>query len=371
MKIAFASRRYEHPDGPLRAELARVDFLKIIAKVASEVLVDLDAEPFARFQETGIGGLDLNRWHPLAGAGRISKPSDPDSWELGRPYRDIAPIWRNLEAGAFVCEYFVIDPDDPRVDPQQRFIHGECAEAFARELDRMLAGEGAARVCSLPTLGYKYYPHCPRMVALWESLITWADNHNLIERRGVRRWCLEAAFYTLDWWGQHSEARSKLFLSGPGVREYPPPIEPLEPPVGYDTWLADFEDREVYIKRQLNAALPEMRAKGYIRTRSLERLWRKWMEGELYEYCNRAEQHFASRGWERPKERASYQKHLEWAVRFQVQEELFARIAASPHHSSPTAEEVTPYAVRKGVQEVLDLIGLERRHVNLGPPKKS
>ncbi len=255
---------------------------------------------------------------------------------------------------------------------------------------------------------------CPQMVALWESVRTWARNHNLTEAPGIEKWVLSAGFRTVCWLGTNITKRSKGEIWKNPARDsslvinkwapsffpddldqlrrrtelllgydeaddpalYGPSLSLLTPPTGLErTLVLDLFDIK---RRELTKVTPFMKAlatwcpvdqsredfKGRVEEDVRLQLKRvplfqnaRWAENsvkaalmEANKYCDRVEKSYRNCGWRKPKERPELITHLEWTVRFQVKEETLTAIADSAQVEIST--------VKRGIDRCLDLTRL-------------
>jgi hypothetical protein len=347
-KIKLGSQYFEHPKGRLSTELEREGFLSNVERLAPNVLEGLAGEPYRRYLETGIGDLDLTKQTRFR--------------RKNYSYRDIQPFWSRLENQWYTCDYFTT----VGAASDQRFIHNSCAAKCRRALYKAVASGKASEYDFLFETSYEHYPPCPKMLAMWRSLVAWAKykEHNLVEKEGYKKWLLETAFHTLDWWATHPQDPKTSFSLGFSYRERSPYIESLEPPPCLEVWRAEWEDEKDYIRRmRVKAArLINSYPEAFENTK-LSSAYRKAFGDEVDKYCRDVKKHFKSKGWRQVRDKPERLKHIEWAVEFQVVGKKFTEISKT--------NKVDTSTVQREVENILNSIGLEKRRGLRGRPRGS
>lgn len=343
-EIILGKRPYEHPDGKLSVELDRLKFLEAIEDYAADALQKLSEEPLARYLETGIPDLDLTRQVRDRYFGKFE-------------YRDIGTFWHNLESRNRLCVYYVDEGDALN----ERYIHESCANRNRTEEQRLISEGIISEFDFLFETTYQHYLPCPQMKAFWNSLIAWAQTHNLVEKNGTKKWCLESAFNTLDWWVRYPQDRARTMLDGSGVKEHPPILEPPEQPEGLDRWRFDWEDEEVYIKRVMEEARRMIKDNLAFENPRLRNGYLALYREEAEKYCSQVRNYLKANNWQHPRERPKVLKHLRWAVLCQVNNKSY--------YSIEKADGICRSTVKREVEELIDRIGLVKNPL-LSPQRR-
>jgi hypothetical protein len=336
IKIKLGKQFFEHSESKLSIELEREGFLYKVERLAPHVLEALSREPLSKYLATGISQLDLTRQHKI----------------LGKPYlyRDINPFWTHIESQWFTCAYDVHD----NAVSERKFIHDTCAHECHKALAKAVAKGEASEIDFMFEKIREIYPPCPQMYALWNSLFMWANDHCLIEREGMPRWCLESAFYTLDWWATHPQDARTSFSLGFSHKEGSLQTVSHAPPACLEIWRAEWEDEEAYIERmRSNARRLITNNPNIFENNLLAEAYRKAFINEAEKYCRRIKRRFKSEGWQQARVKPKLSKHLEWAVRTQINGESF--------YSLQMSENVNRTNIIREVEKLLDRIGLIRR----------
>jgi hypothetical protein len=334
MKLVNAE--YEHPEGRLTTWGARVHFLELIEELAPHVLDDLATEPFQLFERTGIGKLEL------LGKEIFSK----------RHYRDIGTFWRSIESGRCNCDYYVDFSRDGLIGLREEFLHEDCQIQTEANWDSLKDAGTVRKFDRILITKYEHYPKCPIFVRLHESLHAWKKRHGLMEMSG-KSWCLESAFYSLDHWARSARSFKEIGLSTFGTSEHSPYLKSIDHPRGLWEWQPEYEERSAYIESQLKRVREDIEAGSLLENPRILRKYLSIVQIAAEEYCDEVEKHYRAAGWEKIRDRKEIRKHLSWAVRFQVNKETFSSIAKS--------EEVSVPAVKKAIEHVLELIGIQKR----------
>jgi hypothetical protein len=194
----------------------------------------------------------------------------------------------------------------------------------------MLLGE--LRVAQVPSGNY-IHP----LKELDQTLSEWGDNWNLC-RDGVGEWTLETALETLHEW-------SKL----------PANTKPLRFCLPSAGWGDLLEDSEQAFSFNHNGWDPQS-----VPWRKFKTEIEEGFQQALKDLPDRIQEVSNERFWQPVPERREGVMHLDWLVRYQVEREPIAHIAASGSRTSQ--------AVKSAVYQLRDLIGLPRG--KRGRPKK-
>lgn len=138
-----------------------------------------------------------------------------------------------------------------------------------------------------------------------------------------------------------------------GTTEHSPYLKSIDHPPGLWEWQPEYEERSAYIKSQLERVEENVEAGSLLENPRIRRKLLSITQTAAEEYCDEVEKHYKAAGWEKIRDRKEIRKHLSWAVRFQVNKETFSSIAES--------EDVTVPAVTKAIEQVLELVGIQKR----------
>lgn len=334
--MKLVNSEYEHPQGRATAWGARVHFLELIEELAPEVLDDLAGEALTVFRQTGIGELELTSKEILT----------------KHVYRNIGTLWRSIESARCTCDYYTEYHQGGQIGLEEKFLHEECQTKMVSKWKSLRDTGKVNAFDRLFVTKYVHYPKCPLLVNLRKALDAWKNRHNLIETPG-KNWCLESAFYSLDHWTRSTTPFKEIGLSTFGTSEHSPYLKSIESPPGLWGWDPEYQERTAYIESQLERVRKGADDIGVLENTRILRKFLSIVQTEAEDYCNQVEKHYRANGWEKIRDRREIRKHLSWAVRFQVKKETLTSIAKSAGASVA--------GVKKEVEKVLELIGLQKR----------
>lgn len=206
----------------------------------------------------------------------------------------------------------------------------------------------------------KYYPPCPWMYIFWKSIVTWTEKFNLVESDFQDKWLFESAIYTIDYWSKNPKNIKDVGLleSSPYHKQN---LETLEPPFGLPKWEPQYKERKVYLEEVKKFVKETLNKIELFKNQRRLSLTTRQIISEAEIYCDKVEKHFRSNGWKKVTVKKEFEKHLEWAIRFQIKEESYSSIA--------NEYGVYVSSVKKEVEEILKVIGLKRRDLKRGRKK--
>lgn len=320
--------RNEHPEAKLLMHEARDAFTSAIEKLAPEVLDDLQQKPLRDYLATGIATLTPQQINSIS-------------------YRRVSHFWHNLERGEFGCHY-TATAEWP--DLEQRFLHEKCTRRFGK----LLSEDGGYYLTSDIYSRFR----CPKIVALWKSLLRWSRKWNVAEKEGVDKWVIRTAFCTLASWSFKPQERGQLewsYISGNDWKE-----NAVAPPEGLPEWLL-VESRDSYLARVQELVRDEIAASQSQILKNERRAARfvKLVMDEAEAYCEQVRNQEQSKTEDKEvRDRPELIKHVEWTAKFQVKKQSLNSIAK--------AVGVNTSSVKREVDKALELIGIERRITRRG-----
>ncbi|MDX6443002.1 MAG: hypothetical protein QOH71_76 [Blastocatellia bacterium] len=325
---------YEHPEGRTTAWGARVHFLELIEDLVPQAVDDLAGEPLERFHESGIGQLELTTKDILT----------------RRVHRNIGTFWRSIQTTRCTCDYYPTDENSSIL--REEFLHATCQAGTRKTWEDLRSAGIVDEIDFMFESKYEHYPPCPQVVELRGALDRWAARYNLNASVG-KSWCLKAAFYTLDEWERSTENYKQIGFSTFGISDRSPYLKNIQEPPGLQEWDPEYEEREAYIGRVIKTTKVDAPAIRILENPKILRQLLANVRTEAHKYCDAVEGHYRQNGWEKIRNLESILKHLEWTVRFQVRKETLSAIANTAN--------VTVPSVKKEVERILCLIGLEKR----------
>ena len=201
--------------------------------------------------------------------------------------------------------------------------------------------------------------------ALIDSLLKWSRDWRL-----DADWCREAAYESLI---RYCRASASDSLSNNQFHHrFDLPTRSgldmtLDPPEGLEEYWPLFLTRDDYLDQVNDRALAEIHSVPLLRLGEIshKRAFVRTILTAAENYCVKVEKYLEKEGYVRPKagEKRNLPLHLEWAVRYQIQELGWSRIAE--------LADVKPSAVQKAVTELLKLIDLPQRSIAKGRPHGS
>lgn len=202
------------------------------------------------------------------------------------------------------------------------------------------------RTCNDPL---NYYDPL-RIPSLKQRLITWAKPHH-IDSEWVYKKVVEM------FWEQYEnvpdEMRGSLILS---LKVFEDIDHITPPPKGFDSYLPGTESRQEYLDKCKNK-VRRIITRHPILSLSKAQPRKRFIESILYkieDYCRKVEKHFELQpDWQRTKQTEIRWRNAKWAVKFQVEKLSYSDIARDSNVSTST--------VKRGVDEILSLIGLDKR----------
>lgn len=177
---------------------------------------------------------------------------------------------------------------------------------------------------------------------LKDSLILWAENWNLNED-----WFLSTAFHIIENWYFNPNLSNDLIVFPADIQDF-------------------FKRRsEEIIKIGLHESFPKNPSMHF--NPGVE------MKNEFLEniknYIYKIEEVFLENGWEATKSKrdrgGGIQKHFDWFVKYQIQNESLKKIVQDYHNSDPDGKlDISEAGVKKAVQRVAKDIGVNLRKSN-------
>jgi hypothetical protein len=235
-------------------------------------------------------------------------------------------------------------------------LYGEPLVLFDKldSYDRTLSWEDFA-IAAKPTGGD----------ALIDSLVQWSRDWRL-----DADWCREAAYESLMRYYRADVSGS--LSSNQFHHRFDLPTRSgldmtLDPPEGLEEYWPLFLTRDDYLDQVNDRALAEIHLVPLLRLGEIshKRAFVRTILAAAENYCVKVEKYLEKEGYVRPKagEKRNLPLHLEWAVRYQIQQLGWSRIAE--------LADVKPSAVQKAVTELLKLIDLPQRSIAKGRPHGS
>lgn len=344
---------YEHPSNQFTVESIRNHFISAINDKCNEALYELKRKCLIKFLKTGI--------HKIPS--RIEKSKQEWNSNL------MLQFWEYYKEGWIVCQFDVIhDISSESLDEKtvvsvsssQHFLHSVCKKWAKKLSNHYYVKYPEHRKLYVMDI-VKYYPPCPWMYIFWKSIVYWAEKFNLVESDEQDRWLFESAVYTIDYWSKNPKNIKEVGLleSSPFHKQY---LETIEPPFGLPKWKPQYKKRKVYLEEAKKIIKEDLnKIELFKKNQRRLSLTASQIGNEAEIYCDEVEKHFRSNGWKKVPVKKEFEKHLEWTIRFQIKEESYSSIA----------REYGVYAssVKKEVEEILRVVGLERRSLNRGRKK--
>ncbi len=200
---------------------------------------------------------------------------------------------------------------------------------------------------------------------LINSLVQWSRDWRLDVD-----WCREAAYESLMRYyrtGATGSLSSNQFHHRFDLHTRSGLDMTLDPPEGLEEYWPLFLTRDDYLDQVNDRVLAEIHSIPLLRLGEIshKRAFVRTILAAAENYCVKVEKYLEKEGYVRPKagEKRNLPLHLEWAVRYQIQELGWSRIAELAG--------VKPSAVQKAVTELLKLIDLPQRSIAKGRPHGS
>lgn len=351
--MKLAEIEYEHPSNQFTVDTIRSRFISAINDECWVVLDQLKKDCLIKFLKTGIHKIPK----------RIEKSKQEWNSNL------MLQFWENYKERWIVCQFDIIQNISSEEQEEtiavslittQHFLHSVC-EKWAKKLSNHYYSKYPEHRKLYVMDIVKYYPPCPWMYDFWKSIVYWAEQFNLVESDEQDKWLFESAVYTIDYWSKNPKNINDIGLleSSPYHKQN---LKTLEPPFGLPEWEAQYKERKIYLEEAKNFITEELNKIEFFKENQKRLgLTVRQIFNEAEIYCDKVEKHFRSNGWKKVTVKKEFEKHLEWAIRFQVKEESYSSIA----------REYGVYAssVKKEVEEILGIIGLKRRGLKRGRKK--
>lgn len=201
--------------------------------------------------------------------------------------------------------------------------------------------------------------------AFIDSLLNWSQDWLL-----DADWCREAAYESLIRYRRAQPSgslSSKQFHHRFDLPTRGDLDKTLSPPEGLEEYWPLFLTRDDYLDQVNDRALAEIHSVPLLKLGEIshKRAFVRTILAAAENYCVKVENYLEKEGYVRPKagEKRNLPQHLEWAVRYQIQELGWSRLAELAR--------VKPSAVQKAVTELLELIDLPQRPIAKGRPHGS
>ena len=165
-----------------------------------------------------------------------------------------------------------------------------------------------------------------------EAVAVWSARWHLHKWERNDPWFFDLTLSTLHLWSTSSEARDTM-MWGPIVSSWESSIDAPAPPPGMTEWDPITEKREAYLERTKQDALRRINEDPLLshgRRALIEAI-----EKAAARYCDKVK---AYGQWKEARDKPELQKHIRWAVRFQVLEETYASIAESESAHAPSVQ---------------------------------
>jgi hypothetical protein len=169
------------------------------------------------------------------------------------------------------------------------------------------------------------------------------------------KWCIRAAFATLQFWSCSSREITELSFSLPSGGGGVP--TPPDPPKGFPNYPPYVMSQDYYLEMVRDRTLAAIRDNSLLRhgSRLQTKAFVESIVDKAKRYCRTVEEVYVESEWKRCRksEKKNLKQHLEWTVKFQVGGKTFSELAEAAHVEQTT--------VSRAVRDILSILPLTQR----------